>query len=165
MITGAIDGTWGLFHIGHLNLLSAAKEHCDKLIVFVNSDSIVMSETEQIPLIPEFERLSIIRACKYVDAAVIREKTNLCDVWREYKYDVHFASEERRFEKQIVELDAYMKGNGRNGVHFVPSTSYVSTALLVEKLKSNIYADKLSDFRSVDLGHPTEKVSWAKLQA
>ena len=40
---GYTQGTYDLFHIGHLNLINNAKKYCDKLIVGINSDLLVQN--------------------------------------------------------------------------------------------------------------------------
>ena len=50
---GYTQGTYDLFHIGHLNLLENAKKQCEYLIVGVNKDNLVKEYKNKIPIIPE----------------------------------------------------------------------------------------------------------------
>lgn len=69
MVIGYTTGVYDLFHIGHLSLLKNAKGLCDKLIVGVTVDDLVLYKGKK-PMIPFEDRIEIVRACKYVDAAV-----------------------------------------------------------------------------------------------
>ena len=135
MIIGYTTGVFDLFHIGHLNLLKNAKGMCDKLVVGVTIDELVQYKGKS-ALIPFEDRIEIVRACKYVDAAVPQydmDKLNACkalgasilfvgddwygtDKWKEY---------ERDFEKEGISI-----------VYF-PYTRGVSSTIITETLKTS----------------------------
>lgn len=58
-----------MFHIGHLTLLRNAKGLCDKLIVGVTVDELVLYKGKH-AMIPYSDRAEIVRSIKYVDAVV-----------------------------------------------------------------------------------------------
>ena len=64
---GYTQGTFDMFHIGHLNLIRNAKKHCDYLIVGVNADDLVELYKNKRPIVPLEERAEIVRAIRYVD--------------------------------------------------------------------------------------------------
>ncbi len=68
MIIGYTAGVFDLFHIGHLTLLKNAKALCDKLIVGVTVDELVLYKGKH-AMIPFSDRIEIIRNIKCVDAA------------------------------------------------------------------------------------------------
>ena len=81
MVIGFTTGAYDLFHIGHLTLLKNAKSMCDKLIVGINVDELIISYKGKSPIIPFEDRIEIVRSCKYVDAAVPQyemDKLNAC---------------------------------------------------------------------------------------
>ena len=69
MIIGYTTGVYDLFHIGHLTLLKNAKGLCDKLIVGVTVDELVLYKGKH-AMIPYSDRAEIVRSVKYVDAVV-----------------------------------------------------------------------------------------------
>lgn len=69
MVIGYTTGVYDLFHIGHLTLLKNAKGLCDKLIVGVTVDELVLYKGKH-AMIPFSDRAEIIRSIKYVDAVV-----------------------------------------------------------------------------------------------
>ena len=69
MIIGYTTGVYDLFHIGHLTLLKNAKGLCDKLIVGVTVDELVLYKGKH-AMIPYSDRAEIVRSIKYVDAVV-----------------------------------------------------------------------------------------------
>jgi glycerol-3-phosphate cytidylyltransferase len=69
-IIGFTQGTFDMFHIGHLNLLKNAANHCDYLIVGVNTDELVQSYKSKVPIIPFEERMEIVASIRYVDEVI-----------------------------------------------------------------------------------------------
>jgi cytidyltransferase-like protein len=61
-----VDMVGDLFHAGHVQLLKAAREFGDWLVVGVLSDEIV-TEYKREPIMSHAERISVIEACRYVD--------------------------------------------------------------------------------------------------
>jgi glycerol-3-phosphate cytidylyltransferase len=106
MVIGYTAGVFDLFHIGHLTLLKNAKALCDKLIVGVTVDELVLYKGKR-AMIPFSDRIEIIRNIKCVDAAVPQydmDKLTMCkklgatilfvgddwyatDKWKEYEKD------------------------------------------------------------------------------
>ena len=65
-----LQGTWDLFHVGHIAIIKRAKEITDHLIIGVNTDESVWKYKKSIPIIPWRDRFEMLRQCKYVDSVV-----------------------------------------------------------------------------------------------
>ena len=65
-------GTFDLFHVGHLNILKRAKELGDYLVVAVSSDAFNAIKGKKC-IIPDYERMEIVRAIKYVDEVIVED--------------------------------------------------------------------------------------------
>lgn len=87
-------GVYDLFHIGHLNLFKRIKQQCSKLIVGIHNDEQVMTYKNK-PIISYYDRLEIVRSCRYVDE--IYENADLIttdDILIKLKADFVFAGNE-----------------------------------------------------------------------
>ena len=62
---GYAPGAYDLFHIGHLNLLRRAREHCEYLIVGVVADEVLIRHKGVTPVIPLSERVEIVRNVRW----------------------------------------------------------------------------------------------------
>jgi len=67
---GFTQGTFDMFHIGHLNLLKNARRQCDYLIVGVNTDELVESYKGKSTIVPFEERIAIVDSIRYVDETI-----------------------------------------------------------------------------------------------
>lgn len=93
---GYIAGVFDLFHVGHLNVLRNAKEHCDYLIVGVLVDDLVKFYKTNPPFIPFEERIEIVESIKYVNKAVAVSKDNIdkLTAWHLYHFDCLFSGDD-----------------------------------------------------------------------
>jgi cytidyltransferase-like protein len=64
-----VDMVGDLFHLGHVNLLRAARSLGTELVVGVNSDEDVLSY-KRMPVLTLEERAAVIGACRYVDEVI-----------------------------------------------------------------------------------------------
>lgn len=126
---GYVSGAYDLFHVGHLRLLKRCKEHCDYLIVGVDSDELVEIYKNKKPCIPEEERLEIVKAVKYVDDAVIVDyhNANVANAWDLYQFDVQFCGDDH--EGILQDRKKYLQSLGSDMVFFPYTMSTSSTKI------------------------------------
>ncbi len=133
---GYTDGVYDLFHlfhIGHLNMIQAAKNQCEYLIVGVHGDDVVKEYKPFYPIINENERKRIIESIKGVDRAVINRFRDKMKLWELYKFDVIFIGDDWKgtdrwinFEKELNAINV--------DVIYVPYTKGISTSDIRRKI-------------------------------
>lgn len=87
---GYTTGVYDMFHIGHLNVLKRAKEQCDFLIVGVTTDELCFKRKKKYPIIPETERIEIVKELRCVDRVVYQKNMNKLEAVKKYGVDVVF---------------------------------------------------------------------------
>ena len=70
---GYTQGTFDMFHVGHLNVINNAKAQCEYLVVGVNSDVLVQEYKNKTPVISQEDRSKIVSNIKAFDEVVISE--------------------------------------------------------------------------------------------
>lgn len=134
---GFSQGTYDMFHIGHLNLINHAKEYCDYLIVGVNSDKLVEEYKHKTPVISETERREIVANVKAVDECVITTTLDKLVSLALYHFDAIFIGDDwkgsSRWEQTGIEL-------AERGVAlvFLPYTAGVSSSGLRTEKDNNV---------------------------
>jgi glycerol-3-phosphate cytidylyltransferase len=133
-IIGYAPGAYDLFHIGHLNLLRHAAQHCDVLVAGVVSDEMLELTKGRAPVVPLAERLEIVRNIRFVDrvhAEVVPEKL---DTWREVGFDVIFKGDDWRGTPKGDRLESDFSQVGVR-VHYFPYTVHTSSTMLRRALR------------------------------
>ena len=71
MTTAVAFGTFDLFHPGHIAFLKEARQLCDRLVVIVAKDAVVLHYKHRLPVRNEQTRLADVALCEFVDEAVL----------------------------------------------------------------------------------------------
>ncbi len=134
MKIGYTTGVFDLFHIGHLNLLRNARALCDRLIVGVTTDELIVAEKHKTAVIPHVERMEIVRSIRYVDAVVAQHTMDKMELWERLRFDVMFVGDDWYNSPRWQELEANLAEVGVKVVYF-PYTTGTSSTLINEVLE------------------------------
>ena len=95
MKIGITCSSFDLFHAGHVKMLEEAKEHCDFLIVALQTDPTIDRPEKNKPKQSIVERYIQVEACKYVDQIVpYTTEKDLEDIFLSFRLDVRIIGEE-----------------------------------------------------------------------
>jgi glycerol-3-phosphate cytidylyltransferase len=133
MIVGYAPGVYDLFHIGHLNVLRNARERCDRLIAGIVTDDKAQVVKGRSPVVPLAERVEIVRAIRYVDAAVVEDVPTKLDMWQRIPFDVIFKGDDWRGTPKGDALERDFAPVGVK-VIYLPYTVQTSSTMLKRSL-------------------------------
>ncbi len=130
---GYLSGTFDLFHIGHLNLLRRAKQHCDYLVVGVHKDA---SHKGKSTFISFEERCEIVKSIKYVDQVIPSERED-CDIYLKgiVKYDYLFVGSDYKGTERFNTYEQIFADKGGKIIYF-PYTQCTSSSQLRNALSA-----------------------------
>jgi glycerol-3-phosphate cytidylyltransferase len=128
-IVGYTTGVFDLFHVGHLRLLNRAKSKCDRLIVGVSTDELVMQYKNKRPVIPFEERVEIVSALKCVDEVVPQTHRDKLAAYHEIKFDVMFVGSDWKGSELFSKVEAELANYGVKVVYFDYTNTVSSTSL------------------------------------
>jgi choline-phosphate cytidylyltransferase len=129
MSTVITFGTFDVFHVGHLRVISRAASFGDRLVVGVSADELNFRKKGRLPVFSQAERLEIVAALKPVDEVFIEESL---DLKRDYI---------RRYDAQVLVMGDDWAGKFDEfhdvcRVEYLPRTPAISTTALIEKISS-----------------------------
>jgi len=134
MNLGYTTGVFDLFHIGHLNLLRNARALCDRLMVGVTTDELLLAEKQKHAVIPHHERMEIVRAIEHVDAVIAQDTMDKLAIWEKVRFDTMFVGDDWFDTPRWRELERDFEALGVKIVYF-PYTKGTSSTLINEVLE------------------------------
>ena len=95
MKVGFTCGAFDLLHAGHIVMLREAKQHCDTLIVGLQTNPQIDRPTKNKPVQTVYERYTQLVGCAYVDLVIPYEtEQDLCNLLAIEPINVRFVGEE-----------------------------------------------------------------------
>lgn len=129
---GYTQGVYDMFHIEHLNLINNAKEHCDHLIVGVNSDELVKKYKHKDTVIKEKERAEIVRNIKAVDECIIVDVLDKVELFKKLSFDAVFIGGDWYGNPRWMQTKEDLAELGVDVV-FLPHTDGISSTMLKQE--------------------------------
>ena len=130
---GLVMGVFDMYHVGHLNLIQRAKEHCDYLRVGVLTDELVRKFKGHDPVISQDDRKRILESVRYVDEVVLIDETSRLHEWHLRPFDCFFSGDDYSGnpywdweKKELNKLGA--------DIQFFPYTESISSTMIRERI-------------------------------
>ncbi|MBQ9433614.1 MAG: adenylyltransferase/cytidyltransferase family protein [Synergistaceae bacterium] len=144
---GYTCGVFDMFNVGHLNLLERCKTMCRFLIVEVCDDEYIRNVKHTEPVIPQDDRVRILKALRCVDDAVLVDTQTTNDkmlALKKFRFNVLFSGDDwkgteryRKTEEQFRKYAKMLTGGGGIAIEYLPYTHGISTTALKGKLKAS----------------------------
>lgn len=134
---GYTQGTFDMFHIGHLNLLHQAREICDYLIVGINSDILVNEYKQKTPVVNENDRMKIVKEMRCVDKVIKCDTLKKTEMWKQIHFDAIFIGSDWKGNERWMQTELDLKQLGVDVV-YLKHTDGISSTLLREKETNKI---------------------------
>jgi FAD synthetase len=96
-------GTFDILHPGHIYFLIQARTLGDELFVIVARDSNVTHKPK--PVVPEEQRLEMVKALSVVDKALLGSETDIFEPLKQIKPDIIALGYDQRFDTNFLEKE------------------------------------------------------------
>ncbi len=131
-------GTFDLFHIGHLNLLKAAKGLGDKLIVAVNTDELVEEYKKVRPIMSYEERYRLVSELRCVDVCIPQYSRDKYEAWKRIRFDILVMGDDWYDDEEYRKWEKCLRDEGVR-VIFLPYTRTISTTKIKRLIRDAEY--------------------------
>lgn len=127
------NGCFDLIHSGHVIYLEAAKQLGDVLILGLNSDqSIRLNKGDKRPIMPEFDRVTILSAFWFIDYIVVFDEKAPLQLISALQPHIHVKGGDYQAET-LLEYPIIHQYGGQ--IKILPFVEGKSTTNIIEKIK------------------------------
>jgi len=141
-VVGFTCGAFDLFHAGHVLMLEEAKQHCDYLIVGLQSDPSIDRASKNKPVQSIVERQVQVKGCRHVDEVVIYDtEKDLEDLFKTLPIDVRVIGsdyKDREFTAKDYCIDNNIQIVYNKRTHSFSTTDLRQRVFLAESIKQHL---------------------------
>jgi|SRR3989344_750728 len=131
-----VNGSFDLFHAGHLVAINEARRHGDILVALVNSDaSVAAYKGPGRPIVPEAERAGLVAALEAVHYVSLFDEITPKRILGLIQPSVHCKGKD--WGKNCIEREVVERYHGR--IHLLHDRTPVSTTDLLRRMHGNSY--------------------------
>ncbi len=131
---GYTQGTFDMFHVGHLNIIKNAKKCCDYLIVGVNTDRLILDYKNKKAIVPLEERIQIVEAIQYVDKVIVTDTLDKEEILIKEHFDAVFIGDDWKGNKRWNETEKSLEKFNVDVV-YLPHTDGTTSTILRDKIR------------------------------
>lgn len=130
-------GTFDILHPGHLTYLSESRKLGDELYVLVARENMIRHKPK--PLLPENQRLEMVRALKCVDHAILGDPVDMYRPLQEIQPDIITLGYNQHFNEEALSRELRKRGIHARVVRVNTSNNcrYCSTRRIIQHLREN----------------------------
>lgn len=136
-----IDGAFDLFHVGHVEILKAARQEGDFLLVGVHTDEDVTKRRgAHLPIMELHERALSVLACRYTDEVIIGAPSVITeDLLTTFNISmvVRGSMHEISNRNAASESERYLVPSNNNCLKYLTSPSRMTSAELIQRIVKN----------------------------
>lgn len=141
-VIGFTCGAFDLFHAGHVLMLEEAKQHCDYLIVGLQSDPSIDRASKNKPVQSIVERQVQVKGCRHVDEVVIYDtEKDLEDLFKTLPIDVRVIGsdyKDREFTAKDYCIDNNIQIVYNKRTHSFSTTDLRQRVFQAESIKQHL---------------------------
>ncbi|MCP8305119.1 MAG: FAD synthase [archaeon] len=128
-------GVFDIIHPGHVFTLSSAKRLGDVLVVVVARDKTVVKNKGHKPLNDETQRLELVRALKFVDAAILGSEGDIFETVMKVMPDVIALGYDQKYDESELEREAKRRGLSLKFIRLDTKMPDIKSSKIIEDRK------------------------------
>jgi len=130
-------GTFDIIHPGHIHTLKTSRELGDLLVVSIARDTTVAKNKGHSPTNNEKERVKMISAIRYVDAALLGSEDDIFEIVKRVKPQIITLGYDQKHDQNVITKELAKRGLTSQIVRLDSPVPDIKSSKLIKSSKNN----------------------------